>query len=258
MSVDRTNRLRSRMARWLPLAVLVCLAALVILMGWHRHLSFKMIGLNYEALREFIEARLVTALLIYALTYIVVVALSLPGGLVMTLSGGLLFGWRLGVIASLLSATIGASIVFQIAKTSFGESLAARASPWLSRLRREFREHALSYLLFLRLVPLFPFVVALLGVPLRTFVIATFLGIIPGTLAFSMAGSGLGSAIEAQNAHYTACLKSAPASRDAVCSYKIDTSALMTPELIAAFVLLALVALVPVAVRKWGKRHAEA
>lgn len=263
MSVETSNRLRSGMVRWLPLAVLITLAALVLLMGWHRHLSFKMIGLNYEVLRHFIEARLVAALLIYVATYIAVVALSLPGGLVMTLSGGLLFGWKLNVVASVVGATIGASIVFQIAKTSFGETLAARAGPWLGRLRREFREHAFSYILFLRLVPVFPFVVinvapALLGVPLRTFAIATLLGIIPGTLAFSVAGSGLGSAIEAQNRLYMACMKSTPVNREAICSYTIDTSALMTPELLVAFLLLAILAVIPIAFQKWGKRHAEA
>ena len=132
--------------------------------------------------------------------------------------------------------------------------------PWVERLRQGFREDALNYLLFLRLVPLFPFFVvnlvpALLDVPLRTFVVGTFLGIMPATLAFSVAGSGLGSVVEAQNQLYRACI--ATADDKDQCGYVVDAGALVTPELIAAFVLLGLAALIPVAVKKRSKRHAE-
>ena len=78
--------------RWAPLIVIAALMALVFAMGWHKYLSFKTIGLNYEALQGFITQNLAIALLIYAALYIAVVALSLPGGLIMTLAGGLLFG----------------------------------------------------------------------------------------------------------------------------------------------------------------------
>lgn len=248
-------------SRLLPLIVLLAVMALAYAMGWHKLLSLKTIGLNYEALRYFIKDHLAIALLLYFLSYVAVVALSLPGGLVMTISGGLLFGWKIATPAAVIAATTGASIVFLVAKTAVGEPLAAKAGPWLGKLREGFRENALSYLLFLRLVPAFPFFVvnlapALLGVPLRTYVIGTFLGIIPGTLAFSVAGSGLGSAIKAQNAIYMACKANAPLKTD--CPYTIDISALVTTELVAAFVLLGIVALIPVAIRKWSKRHAEA
>ncbi len=248
--------------RWLPLLVLAACMAFVFAMGWHRYLSFKTIGLNYEALKTLIGENLVLSLAVYMLIYVAVIALSLPGGLVMTLSGGLLFGWRLGAPATVVAATVGASIIFVIAKTSFGETLAAKAGPWLSKLRAGFQENALSYLLFLRLVPAFPFVIvnlapALLGVPLRTFVIGTALGIIPGTLAFSVAGAGLGSVVEAQNHVYQACLAS-HVGNDAACPYVIDTSALVTKELLAAFALLGVVALIPVVIKKWSQRHAQA
>lgn len=250
-------------SRWLPLILLLAAMGLAYGMGWHRLITFKTIGLNYEALVRFIGAHVVIALLLYMSAYIAVVALSLPGGLVMTVTGGLLFGWQLAAPVTILAATVGASLIFLVAKTSLGEPLAARAGPWLGRLRKGFQENALSYLLFLRLVPIFPFFIvnlapALLGVPFSTFVIATFLGIIPGTLAFSVAGSGLGSVIESQNQIYRACLAQAPPHQQADCSYNVDASALVTTELIAAFVLLGVVALIPVAVKKWSKRHAEA
>jgi uncharacterized membrane protein YdjX (TVP38/TMEM64 family) len=249
--------------RWLPLLVLAGLMALAFSMGWHKLLSFQTIGQNYEALRGFISGNLALALAAFMLTYIAVVALSLPGGLIMTLSGGLLFGWQIGAPATIVAATIGATIVFLIAKTSFGETLAAKAGPWLSKLQDGFKENALSYLLFLRLVPAFPFVVvnlapALLGVPLRTYVLGTFLGIIPGTTAFSFAGSGLGSVVEAQNALHAACLAKNPADPLVACPYTIDTSALVTTELLVAFALLGVVALIPVVYKTWRQRHAAA
>lgn len=248
--------------RWGPVLVLAGLMALVFAMGWHKYLSFKTIGLNYDQLKSFIAQNELVALLIYMAIYIVVVALSLPGGLVMTLAGGLLFGWALGASATIIAATIGATLVFLIAKSSFGESLAAKAGPSLAALREGFQENALSYLLFLRLVPAFPFVVvnlapALLGVPFNTYVLGTFLGIIPGTIAFSVAGSGLGSVVEAQNASYQDCLTRHPGGGDEACPYTIDTSALVTNELLAAFALLGVVALIPPALKRWKNRHAK-
>lgn len=246
--------------RLLPLALLLAATVLAYGMGWHKLLSFKTIGLHYEALRSFIDAHMGTAVLLYVLIYVAVVTLSLPGALVMTVSGGLLFGWQLAFLATVVAATTGATIIFLIARTSIGRPLVAKMGPWVERLRQGFREDALSYLLFLRLVPLFPFFVvnlvpALLDVPLRTFVVGTFLGIMPATLAFSVAGSGLGSVIEAQNQLYRACI--ATADDKDQCGYVVDAGALVTPELIAAFVLLGLAALIPVAVKKRSKRHAE-
>lgn len=242
--------------RWLPLIVIIALMVFVFAMGWHKYLSFKTIGLNYEVLQGFIADNLAVALLLYAALYIAVVALSLPGGLIMTLSGGLLFGWQLGAPVAIVAATIGATIIFLIAKSSFGETLAAKAGPWIGKLRAGFQENALSYLLFLRLVPAFPFVVvnlapALLGVPLRTYVFGTLLGIIPGTTAYAMAGAGLGSIVEAQNKVYAACVAQ---NGDGNCAYTIDFSALVTRELVFAGAALGLVALIPVAVNWYKKR----
>jgi uncharacterized membrane protein YdjX (TVP38/TMEM64 family) len=250
----------SSLRRWLPMFALIAVAVLVFSMGWHKLLTLKNIGLNYEVLRGFIAHNLIAAIAIYLVLYITVVALSLPGALILTLAGGLLLGWQIGTAATVVAATIGATIVFLVARSSLGEGLTSKVGPWLSRLTDGFRENALSYLLFLRLVPAFPFVVvnlaaAVLGVPLRTYVLGTFIGIIPGTTAFSVAGSGLGSVIEAQNTSYNACVAKMPGG-EAACTYTIDTSALVTKELIVAFVLLGVVALIPVALKKWRARNA--
>jgi uncharacterized membrane protein YdjX (TVP38/TMEM64 family) len=241
--------------------VLLALMALVFGMGWHKLISLETIGLNYEILRAFIGENLAAAVLAYMTIYVAVVALSLPGGLAMTLAGGLLFGWAIAAVATVVAATTGATIIFLVAKTSFGEALAAKAGPWLSKLRQGFQENALSYLLFLRLVPVFPFVVvnlapALLGVPLRTYVLGTAVGIIPGTVTFSVAGSSLASLVEAQNASHRECLAMRGENAGSECPYTLDPGALVTNELLIAFALLGCLALVPVAYRAWSKRHA--
>lgn len=251
----------SPLRRWLPLIVLAAVMILAFSMGWHRYLSFKTIGLNYEALKAYIAANLVLSLLVYIGLYIAIIALSLPVGLIMTLAGGLLFGWQLGAPAAVVGATIGATIIFLVVTSSFGSALAEKAGPFVAKLREGFQENALSYLLFLRLVPAFPFVIinlvpALLGVRLSTFVIGTGIGIIPGTTAYSLAGSGLGSVIEAQNATYKACLAANPTTGAANCVYSIDLSQIITRELIWAGIALGIVALIPVAIKFWSKRHA--
>lgn len=251
-----TSEHRPVWRKWLPVVAILLAMGLVFGLGWHKYLSFKTVGLNYDALRMFISDNLLLALLIYVAGYILVVALSLPGAAVMTLSGGLLFGWLVAGPVIVIAATIGATLVFLAAKTSFGETLAQRAGPWIGKLREGFQENALSYLLFLRLVPVFPFFVvnlapALLGVSLRTFVIGTFLGIIPGTIAYALAGAGLGSVVEAQNKVYNACVAM---KGEAQCSYTIDFGSLVTRELVVASIALGVVSLIPVAITYFRKR----
>lgn len=259
-AASRPPAARAGWTRWLPVAALLGIMVLAIAMGWHRYLSFATIGLNYEAMRSFIAGNLAVSLLAYVAIYVAVVALSLPGALILTLAGGLLFGWQIGAPAAVVGATAGATLLFLIVKTSLGTALAERAGPWVAKLRAGFQENALSYLLFLRLVPAFPFFIvnlvpAVLGVRLPTFVIGTALGILPGSFAYSLAGSGLGSVVEAQNAIYRTCLAE---QGPAACVYTLDTSALVTRELVLAFAVLGLVALIPVAIKLWSKRRAAA
>ena len=251
-------------AAWLkrlwPLLALFAAAGFVLAMGWHRYLTLQELAENREALRAFIDANMMLSLAIFVALYAATVALSLPGGAVLTIAGGFLFGWVWGGAASIVAATIGAAIVFLIARSALSDVVAARAGPWLSRFRQGFQEDAFSYLLFLRLVPIFPFWLVnlapgLLGVSFATYVAATILGIIPGTFAYSLAGNGLDSVIEAQQIAHQSCLaKMGPGGQES-CPYALDPGALLTPELIAGLVALGLVALVPVAV-KWFRRRA--
>ena len=254
------STVRMSLGRWAPMLLLGLVIGLVFAMGWHKLLSFQTIGLNYHALKAHIDQSLLISLLAFVGLYVVVVAMSLPGATIMTLTGGLLFGWKLGAAANVIGATTGAAILFLIVTSSFGTSLAGKAGPFVAKLRDGFKENALSYLLFLRLVPVFPFFIVnlvpgLLGVPLSTFVLGTGLGIIPGTVAYSLAGAGLGSVIDAQNASYNACVAKGPA---AACTYSIDFKSLVTPELVYAGIAMGIVALIPIALKAWSKRHATA
>jgi len=247
--------------RLLPLGAIAGLIGFVYLMGWHEYLTVTNLYESRTALKGYIASNFIAALAIYMVVYIAVVALSLPGGLLLTVTGGFLFGWMVGAPATIVAATIGATIIFLVAKTSLGDTLADRAGPWVAKLRGGFQENALSYLLFLRLVPAFPFFVvniapALLGVGLGTFFVGTLFGIIPGTTAFSFAGSGLDSVFEAQAPAYEAC--KASAADPATCKLDVDLSSLVTRELIYAFIALGFVALIPPIAKKVTGRRADA
>jgi uncharacterized membrane protein YdjX (TVP38/TMEM64 family) len=242
--------------RFAPLLVIVLLAGLIFAMGWYRELTLENLIKHRVAVSAFVDAHCIAAIAGFVALYITVVALSLPGATFLTIAGGVLFGVVIGGLATLVGATIGATIIFLIAKSAVGEYLVRRAGPRLAKIAAGFRKDAFHYLLFLRLVPLFPFFLvnlapAVVGVPLRTFLAATALGIVPATFAFAFVGAGLDSALGAQQAAYSQCL----ASGRSDCRLGFDVGMLATPKLIAAFVALAFIALIPVAVKKWRVRQ---
>lgn len=252
---------RSTLRQYAPLLIIVSLMGLVFAMGWHEHFTIKQLALNLERLKTFINSHFLVSLAAYIILYMLITALSIPAGAVVTVAGGLLFGWFTGTLATVIGATIGATAIFLAAKSSFGALLREKAGPWLKKLEEGFRENALSYMFFLRLVPAFPFWLvnlapAFLGVKLSHYMLATFFGIIPGTLAFSYIGEGLESVIVAQRSAYEACLEKASSASE--CEFGLDVSALATPELITALLLLSLVALIPVVIKRLRRRKDQA
>ena len=216
--MDTMSAMAHAAATWLkrlwPLLLLLGVAGLIVVMGWHRYLTLQHLADNREALGAVIEGHFYLSLAAFLALYSAIVALSLPGGAVLTIAGGFLFGWIAGGTASVIGATLGATVVFAVARSTLRDVLVARAGPALKRFGEGFREDAFSYLLFLRLVPIFPFWLVnlapgLLGVGFSTYVVTTFLGIIPGTFAFALAGKGLDSVIEAQQAAHQSCLAKA-------------------------------------------------
>ncbi|MFO1122807.1 MAG: VTT domain-containing protein [Hyphomicrobiales bacterium] len=244
-----------KLRRWLPLLALALGLAGFYAAGLQRYLTFEVLATHEAEIQAFVRDHLLTSLLIYVGIYVLVVALSLPGAALMSIAGGFLFGWMLSAPVTVVAATLGAVVVFAAVKTSFGAVLAERAGPAVQRLSRGFAEDAFNYLLFLRLVPAFPFfvvnaVAGICNVRLGTFVLATVLGIIPGAVAFAYLGTGFGSVIAAQRRLHEACVA---ANGAAACGLHLDPTALLTRELLVAFVVLALMALVPVLYRRVAK-----
>jgi uncharacterized membrane protein YdjX (TVP38/TMEM64 family) len=141
------------------------------------------------------------AALAYVAGYALMTGFSIPGGALATIAGGYLFGLWLGAAASVIGATLGAIAVFLAARTALADFLRARTGGALKRMEDGFRRDAFSYLLVLRLVPVFPFwlvnlVPAFCGVSLRTYALATLIGIVPGSFVFASVGSGLGALLD--------------------------------------------------------------
>lgn len=243
----------SSLKRWLPLIAIAGFMVFAFFMDWHKALSISALIENRERLAAFVEDNFFLTLLAYLGIYIAVVVLSLPGAGILSIGGGFLFGWLVSAPATILAATIGATALFLAVTTSFGEALREKAGPWVAKLKAGFEKDAFNYLLFLRLVPAFPFWLvnlapAMLGIKLSTYVTATAIGIIPGSFAFAFVGAGLGSVIEAQRAANADCIGNAE------CAIEISTSDLITPEILAALAALSVVALIPVVLKRLRNR----
>lgn len=235
-----------------PLAIVAILAATTIGMGWHRTLSLETVMRHRTAIDSLIAAHHAVALGAYCLLYLAAVVLSIPGAAILTICGGLLFGTLIGGLLAVVSATVGATIAFLIARSAFRGFLTRRAGALAAKMTSGFCHNAFFYLLFLRIVPIFPFwmvnlVPALCGVGVSTFVAATTIGIVPGTFAFAFFGAGLNSAMAAEEASFKACL----AADQGNCSLHFDPTAAATPQLIMALVALGIVALAPIVVKRF-------
>jgi uncharacterized membrane protein YdjX (TVP38/TMEM64 family) len=242
--------------RWLPLGLLLVLIGAGYGLGLHRYLSLTALAENRDMLRQSVDNHLALALAAFALVYVAAVALSIPGASILSIAGGFLFGWVLSAPVTVVAAVIGATAVFQIVKTSFGAALAERAGPMMQKLAQGFSDNAFGLLLFLRLTPVFPFwavnaVAGLSRIPLKTFIAATAIGIIPASLAFALVGDGLDRVIDAELLRYRQCLAGSAAGD---CQFSVDASSLLTPELWLGLTALGLVAMIPVAIRLWRGR----
>ncbi|MBC6441321.1 MAG: TVP38/TMEM64 family protein [Rhodospirillales bacterium] len=192
-----TKPKNSLMKRLLPIAAIAAIMVAFFASGAQEHATFATLQENYEELRAFVKSNFVVAAILFVVVYAIAAAASLPVASLLTLIGGFLFGWLLGTLFTVIGATTGATILFIAARTSFGEALREKVKPYLGRMEEGFHRDAFSYLLFLRLMPVFPFVVvnlvpAFLGVSTRLFIMTTFIGIIPGSAVFNFIGSGLG------------------------------------------------------------------
>ncbi len=188
--------------RLLLIAALVGVIAAFFGFGLHKYFTPTFLDQNLSQIRDWVEAHRLVAVLVFVLVYAFAVVAFPPSGTAMTLLGGFVFGGLAGGTYVVVGATLGATLLFVIAKTTFGDPLKARAGPWLKKLEAGFQGNAFSYLLVLRLIPLFPFWLvniapAFLGVRLRSYVAATFIGIMPGTFVYASVGSSLSRLVDA-------------------------------------------------------------
>ncbi len=237
----------SNLKKWLPLGVIAAVLGIAWLAGWFEYLSLSSLIQHREALGALVESNFILSLLGYVVFYAGLVAISFPGASLLTIAAGFLFGGWIGGIATVFAATLGAVAIFEIARTSFGEAMGKRTGKFVEKMRNGFQENAFSYLLTLRLTPIFPFwvmniVPALLNMKMVPYAVATFLGIIPGTIAYAFIGAGLDSVIMAQEAANPGC------AANGTC--QINPGSLITTEVIIAMVGLGIISLMPVIIKK--------
>ena len=222
--------------RLVPLAFLVAAGVAFVAVGGHRYLTFAALAENRDWLCGLVQQWGFIAALLYIAVYAGLVALSVPGAAVLTIAGGFLFGTWLGTLCAVVGATLGATGIFLAVRAGLG-GLAQRAGPLVGKLEAGFRADAFNYLLVLRLVFIVPFwlvnlVPALVGVRLSTFVLATFLGIIPGTFVYASFGNGLGDVVG-----------------------EPGLGVLLRPSVLGPIIGLVILALIPVGYKRWRTKR---
>jgi uncharacterized membrane protein YdjX (TVP38/TMEM64 family) len=218
---------------WVKLLVLAVLAGGLIAffaLGGQRYVNLDTLKANRDQLLQFTSQHYIVMLATAFAAYAASTALSLPIGLILSLTCGFLFGRWVGTAVIVAGATLGATLVFLAARYLFADAARAKMGPLAEKINQGFTKDAFNYLLFLRLVPLFPFWLvnlapAFSSVPLRTYTLATLVGIVPGSFVFANLGQSLARIS--------------------------STKDLLSIEIIGAFVLLGLFALVPVLLKKF-------
>ncbi|HEY9058525.1 MAG TPA: TVP38/TMEM64 family protein [Aurantimonas sp.] len=190
----------STVKRYLPLAIIAAGLLLAYGLGLHRHLSLDSFLASREMLGRFVSQNILLASAAYVVGYAIMVGFAFPAAAIFTIASGFLFGWFLGGLLTIIGATIGATMIFLAARYAVGDLLRQRAGGAIARFADGFRDDAFAYLLVLRLTPVLPFVAvnvapAFFDVTLKTYVVTTFLGIIPGSMVYAFLGSGLNHAL---------------------------------------------------------------
>ena len=182
----------------IALATFLLLIIIINFSGYFSYLNLHQISSNYLFIENYIDSNFFSACLIFILVYILAVIVVMPGAWLLTFSGGFFFGWIIGSFLTVVGATIGACILFILSKSILGKYLNQKIKNkkgMLANFEKNINNNAFNYLLFMRLMPLFPFVFvniapSLLGIGFFVFFITTCLGIIPATIIYSLLGSG--------------------------------------------------------------------
>ena len=221
--------------RWLVAAAFALLLIGFFAFDLDRHISFEGLAANEAALKRAVADNFALTVLAYMAVYIGAVALSLPGAVWLSLAGGLMFGTVQGGVIIVSAATLGACALFVAARYLLGDVLRAKAGPALSKFEANFNRDALSYMLILRLLPIFPFFIvnlgaALVGVRFSVFAVTTFFGIMPGSFVFASIGNGISVLLQA--------------------GQRPDLGIMTSPEIILPLIALALLSALPIVWRR--------
>lgn len=224
------------------IVAILCALAVVLWLDLHSYVSFETLHRHHEQLKAWVAANAPWAALVYIALYIALVSLSLPGGAIFTIAGGYLFGIAAGTALAATGATLGATVIFIAARNASRDFIKRRAGKTIRRIESGFHENMISYMLFLRLVPVFPFfainlAMAFLGVPLRQYVLTTFFGILPGSAVYASVGNGLGALLDVGR--------------------KPDLGIILEPEILLPILALAVLSLMPVAYRYWRRSRRQ-
>ncbi|MFZ2950236.1 MAG: TVP38/TMEM64 family protein [Desulfuromonadaceae bacterium] len=215
----------------------IAAVALFFYFDLQRFLTLEALKANRQALLDYHATHRVAMVAGFMALYIVQTTLSLPGAAILSLAAGAIFGSILGTVYANIAATIGATLAFLVARYLLRDAVLNKFGGKLEGINRELETRGFNYLLFLRLVPLFPFFLinlaaGLTRLPLRTFVVGTMVGIIPGGFVYVNAGASLAT---------------------------IDSlSGIASPRVLGSFALLGLFALLPVLYNKFkGRKKTE-
>lgn len=226
------------MKRAIPILVLAALAVAAWASGLNAYLTWAELARHQFTLQAAVAERPILVPVIYVIAYAAFVALSLPQAVVVTITGGLLFGTVVGGALAVLGATMGAVLLFLLARTAFGDSLSRRGGAFMQTVRDGLARDGFNYLLAIRLIPVFPFwlvnlAAALGGMRLLPYTAATLIGITPGTVVFASIGAGIGSVLAAGG--------------------QPDLSIILSLPVLGPLIGLAALSLLPVLWRRWRK-----
>ncbi|MBI4031516.1 MAG: TVP38/TMEM64 family protein [Proteobacteria bacterium] len=228
------NMNTKKIGRWLPLAILVILIGGAWLAGLDGYFTLQRLQMRKTLFLDYAAAHPVLSAALFTGAYAATAALSLPVATPMTLLGGFVFGPWAGTLLVVTGATAGAAILFLIARSALGNALREKAGPLYKKIETGMNENAVSFMLFMRLVPIFPFfvvniVLALFNVGLRAYILTTFFGIMPASFIYVNLGGAL-------------------ADMDSL-------SDLISGRTLLAFTLLGLLALVPALYKEFRKKN---
>lgn len=222
------------------LAVILALLTALLASGVTQHLSLAELEMRRQELNQAIAQRPVLSLLVFVLVYLIAASTALPGVIYLTIGGGLFFGPWIGGFASLFSATAGSIVVFLACRTAFGDLIRRRAGPRIQRVEAMILGDAFRHILTLRLIPGIPMALinvaaGMVGMSLRTFVLASLAGMLPASLIFAGLGSSLGEVLSHGG--------------------RLAPDVLLQPKIVLPMVGLAILSLMPYAWRAWTRRR---